>query len=702
MHSKTRSLALVFAASATLWSTVALADHAPKSNDPEAARMDEIVVSGQQLSTDSAVIAVDRELALDTAAILKRLPGADVNGNGPLSGIAQYRGMYGDRVWVSVDGIGLVGGGPNAMDAPLSYVSPMITEVLTVERGIAGVDLAPETIGGHVDAAIDRGHFMEDSDFGFAGMAGARYSDNANATSSAVRLTGANDAHRVTLLAQLDRGNDLDTPEGRIRPSELARDRYDLSYGFRSERSDLLVYAGALDTEDAGTPALAMDILFIETALYGLKWRHTLASGLTLRADVGYNDVDHLMNNFALRPGPESPMRFRENRTAGRGTNFAVSAEFDLERYTLTAGIDGRTATHESRITNPNNAAFSIANFNDVSRDLVGAYAVVRRNADRSSWEFGLRYNDVQTNAGEVGTAGMMGMMAANAGALADAFNAADRSLSFGDAEAVFKYTQRVSDEVALSVDVGSKVRAPSYQELYLWLPLQATGGLADGRNYIGNLNLGAERSNELAVGLDWSNERVGFSPQVYFKDIDDYIQGVPATVAPANMLATMMSGNGALQFANVDAEIYGVDLGWHYIIGDRLRLDGTASYSRGRRTDVDDNLYRLPPLNASLALSYARDRWLLRTEVIAYDRQDKVSEYNGEQETAGYAIVNGLFAWDVAPSTRIELQAVNLFNESYQDHLAGVNRVNDVDLPTGQRLFGAERTVTLGAIFNF
>lgn len=693
---------LALAVSAALAASPALADHAEKSTDPDAERIDVIIVSGQQLSTESAVIAVDREPTLDAAAILKRLPGADANANGPLSGIAQYRGMYGDRVSVAVDGLNLISGGPNAMDAPLSYVSPMVTEVLTVERGIAGVDLAPETIGGHVDAVIDRGHFMETGDFGVAGMAGARLSDNANARSSAVRLTGANDRHRVTVLAQADRGDDLDTPEGAIRPSELARDRYDLSYGFRSDNRDVLLYAGGLDTRDAGTPALAMDILFIETALYGLKWRETLSSGLTLSANVGYNDVDHLMNNYALRPGPDVPMRFRENRTAGSGTNFAVAAEMDFDRYMLKAGVDGRNATHESVITNPNSAAFSIRNFTDVSRDLVGVFAVLERDSDAAAWELGLRYNDVSTDAGEVGVAGMMGMMAANAGALADAFNAADRSLSFGNAEAVFKYTRRITGDAVLSVDVGSKARAPSYQELYLWLPLQATGGLADGRSYVGNLDLDAERSNEVAIGLDWSTDRFGFSPQVYFKDIGDYIQGVPADVAPANMLATMMSGNGALQFANVDAEIYGVDLGWHYIIGDSLRLEGTASYSRGRRTDLDDNLYRLPPLNASVALSYVGNRWSLRTEVIAYDRQDEVSAYNGERETAGYAIVNGLFAWNATPSARFELQAVNLFDESYQDHLAGVNRVNDVDLPAGQRLFGAGRTLTLGAIFNF
>ena len=47
-------------------------------------------------------------------------------------------------------------------------------------------------------------------------------------------------------------------------------------------------------------------------------------------------------------------------------------------------------------------------------------------------------------------------------------------------------------------------------------------------------------------------------------------------------------------------------------------------------------------------------------------------------------------------------MEASNLFDRGYQDHLAGVNRVRNVDLPPGERLWGAERTFTLGAVVTF
>jgi iron complex outermembrane receptor protein len=408
------------------------------------------------------------------------------------------------------------------------------------------------------------------------------------------------------------------------------------------------------------------------------------------------------MDNFSLRPSPDSPMQYRQNRAGGDGVVFALESGYAMGDFMLTAGVDGRFAAHDSLITNPNNAMLFIQNFNDVERDVVSVFSAIARESGNAGWEFGLRYVDVTADAGEVSFGGLMDMMGMNAAQLADAFNSADRNLSFGNLEAVFKYSHQVSRDVTLNVDVGTKTRAPSYQELYLWLPLQATGGLADGRNYIGNLDLDAERSNEIAVGIDWNGDRFSISPQAYFRDVRDYIQGVPATVMPANMLAMMMSGSGALQFDNVDAEIYGLDLGWRYALTERLGIEGSASYTRGRRTDVADNLYRLPPLNASVALNFVDGAWSLRGEVVAFDRQDRVSAYNGEQATAGYGVVNAGFSWSASARVRFDVEASNLFDRGYQDHLAGVNRVTDVDIPPGERLWGAERTITLGAAVTF
>ncbi len=663
--------------------------------------IEEITVFGKYLSSTAAHIDVISEPVLDVAESLARLPGADTNANGRLSGIAQYRGLYGDRVVVTVDGIGMISGGPNAMDAPLSYLSPMITEELILERGIPGVASAPESVGGHVDARLARGAFGSGDEASLSGMLGLRYSANGDTQSSAGRLTYANRMHRLSLLAEADRSDGIDTPVGRISPSQVSRDRFDVSYAYSGELTDALFFVGALETVDTGTPALAMDIRDISTVIYGAQFSRQLTPAWELYGKVGYNDVDHIMDNFGLRSAPP-PMRVRQNDTEGKGGTFELASTVELSAATLTFGIDGRRAEHASRITNPNNPAFFVNNFNNIERDVTGAFGVVALETADSNWELGLRYNEVSMDADVVGTGGMMGMMAMNAQALADAFNASDRSKTFGSVDAVLKYRRSLSDELALIVDVGSKARAPSYQEMYLWLPLQATGGLADGRSYIGNLDLAPERNNEVVLGLHWETGRFELSPRVYYRDVDDYIQGVPTSNMTANMVANMMGGANALQFANVDAEISGADIGWRYSVSDRIVVDGNASVSNGRRTDVKDKLYRLSPANATVAINLIDEENSVRLEWIGFTEQDDVSAYNDESPSAGYGIVNALWAWEPTSLVRLELQAINLLDKGYQPHTAGINRVRDVDIPVGERLYGAQRSVMIGAMLQF
>jgi iron complex outermembrane receptor protein len=396
------------------------------------------------------------------------------------------------------------------------------------------------------------------------------------------------------------------------------------------------------------------------------------------------------------------PAMHRQNFTTGTGGQLSLSAAIRLSESTLKVGADVTTADHDATITNPNNAMFRVDNFVDVKRDVLSLFAEWQRDGELGNVEFGLRAKRVEADAGEVSSAGMMGPMGANVDLLADEFNTSDRSQTWDSVDAVLKYRVLATSGTEWRIEVGSKTRAPSYQELYLWLPLQATGGLADGRSYIGGLDLREERSNEITVGFGRDVGRFTISPQVFYRNVDGYIQGVPSTNMVANMVSQMMSGNPALEFANVDAEIFGADLAWKFELSDQWYLDGIASWARGKRTDIDDNLYRLAPPNASVGLTWERDGLSITTEVVAYAKQDKVSVYNNEQSTPGYEIVNAVLIWGATDSLRLEARIDNLLDETYQDHVAGINRANGSDMPVGERLYGAERSLSAGIIWQF
>lgn len=690
-------------AAATCLLLPALIATAPSAaaEEPAGPPAEQLVVVGERIYPVVDSVTPATTDGVDTAELLKRLPGADLNANGALTGIAQYRGLYGDRVAVDIDGLATLTGGPNSMDAPLSYASPLLLEHLRLERGIASVSSAVESIGGHVSARHDRGRHGDDSTLGLTGKAQARYASNGGMGTTAVRLVGANDTHKVALLGERDRADDLDWPGGKLTPSRLERDRYDLSYGLRHDDTELLAHAGRLATRDTGTAALPMDIRSIETDTYGLRLE-TPVAGSALEVALGYSDVDHVMDNFGLRTPPPTPAGLRSTHAVADGLQWRLGSRTPLDNAEWRFGIDGESATHTATITNPSVAPFRIDNFNAAERNVAGVYAQWNRAHEQLDFEAGVRVNRVATDSGPVSASippmtPTMQAMATNTARLADAFNASDLDRTHTNVDAVIKIGRIFGDMRNVHIELGRKTRAPSYQELYLWLPLQSTGGLADGRSYIGNPALDSEVSREINVGANWNWGSAWVAPQVFRKDISGYIQGIPSTNAVANMLAVMMTGLPALEFANTDAEIVGMDLGWGYYLSDSLVLDGTLTYARGRRTDVADNLYRLAPLNGRIRLTYEADRWLASVETLAYAAQEEVAAFNDERRTSGYGIVNASMRRELGPRLALSASIANLLDKRYQDHLAGVNRVADVDVPLGERLFGAGRSLHLG-----
>jgi iron complex outermembrane receptor protein len=163
------------------------------------------------------------------------------------------------------------------------------------------------------------------------------------------------------------------------------------------------------------------------------------------------------------------------------------------------------------------------------------------------------------------------------------------------------------------------------------------------------------------------------------------------------------------LQFTNVDAELYGADAGFGVNITDHIAVDGTISYVRGKRRDINDNLYRIAPLNSTVDLSYFADAgWSLTAEGVFYGRQNKVSRANAEQKTAGYSLLNLHGRYSINRNIELTAGINNVLDRFYQDHLAGYNRITTnaagqaSAVATGARLPGEGRNFFVQARANF
>jgi iron complex outermembrane recepter protein len=673
-------------------------------------RVEEIIVVGvldtHTVITDDTLVA-----PADTAQLLRKMPGANINKNGELTGIAQYRGMYGDRIKVSINGAQISGAGPNAMDSPLHYAPVAILESLTISRGIAPVSSGQETIGGFVEARTYTGEYGTSEDFDFGGRTyfGTQSINGGNVASGFFSLSNRNHIFRSFVMQE--KADDLEIPDGEITPSEYDRERYDLGYSYSLGDHEFSIDFSRNNTKDAGTASLPMDILSIDSDLFRSRYTWK-GNDRDFTAEVSASDNEHWMTNYHLRRPPQDnmmtsgAMRYRRNWAVSQNYGFALKMEqFDSSGSWL-YGIDGHLSTHRSTITNPNATPFYISNFNDTDREIIGAF--VERSTSFSQHiglDAGVRVNRVSMDSEPVSAnlnpmnmmTGMPFMMNNMAGMLSNMANAQDLSQIDDNLDMFARLSIHTDGGTTWYVGAAQKTRSPSYQERYLWIPLEATGGLADGKTYVGNPALDPEVAHELELGFDLETDRLRFYPRVFYKEVSDFIQGTPATNMTVRAFSQMMSNMGMgtadpLMFDNTDATFYGFDMESTYELSSSLTLRAVASVVRGERDDIGDDLYRISPDNIVIAMDYRNSNWLASLEVVSYADQDNVSATNLEQKTDGYTIFNMSGRIDVSTDIEVSLGIENLFDEEYEDHLAAYNRAFNPDISMRARMPGLGR----------
>lgn len=663
----------------------------------QADHLEEVYVPGQRGA--GVELAKSLQAAADSASLVARAPGARVNGNGPLTGIPQIRGSYGPRVHTRVDGADIAPGGPNWMDPPLSYAPAPQLESLTIYRGIAPVSAGQETLGGAVVARTWQGQWASGNEAELHGRLRLSGATADQSTSGFAGASLANQHHRVFAGGLDQRADDLEFADGDVLPTEYERNRWDAGYGYRRGAHQWTVSAARSNTGDTGTPALPMDIAWIDTDLLRTEY-HFDGGDWQLQARWFRSDVEHGMTNYHLRQAP-APGNWRRNIATGDSQGGGLSLSWQQGEARWQVGVDYLDAAHDARIDNPNNPMFFVDNFNDIERTVLGLF--IERNQPLSEdWqlELGLRGNRVETDAGQVdGTPARMMMAGAM---LRDRFNNADRSQRDDTLDWVARLWWQGAEHWRWTAALARKTRTPSYQERYLWLPLEATAGLADGRNYIGDPSLDPEVAHEFELGFDWQGEHAYLSPRLFYRVVDDFIQGVPSTDGAAQMFAMMMGQSAPLQFANVDAVQYGLDLEWRYRLTAVWHLEGVVNLLRGKRDDAGDDLYRQAPQNARIAVVWSRDTWQASLESELVAKQTRVADFNDEQETAGYGLLHARASWQVQPQLVLTLDLENLLDRDYRDHLSGYNRAVNADLAIGERLPGAGRNARLGLTWQW
>lgn len=692
---------------------LALAEDAPVA--AATAALAPVSVEGQANNRHTVTPPL-RNSVSDSAAALNETPGGALVNNGGISGEVAFRGMSSYRNQTHIDGMGVTSGGPNWMDPPLHYAPAALVESLSVTRGIPSVADSIDSIGTTVNAKTRTGGYGNDADYQSHGFLSStvRSVDNGHSVAGGAWL--ANQSSRLGLTGATDHASDRRTPYGRIRASSYGRDQVGVNFAHRNQYGETSGFVRRQSTGDTGNPDLPLDVHFFRTWLAELKNVTTLGE-TTLTSQVDFNHVEHEMDNYILRPAPDfSPLNGSKDdprfiRARSQGYSVKLAAEHPLFDGTLSGGFDGRWAQHDAFVGNPDMPAFGADPFDSVRRDYYSTFGQWKGGLGGPySGEIGVRYTHVVTNAGPGGVAASLPKPAQN---LAGEFAARNRRKTDDNVDVVAKLARSLGSQWSVQGAIARRTRSPYYLERYGYIPLQATAGLADGNNYVGNINLKPEVAYEADLGLTFTGDRLSFSPNVYYHRINHYITGVAYDASPGTIdsdVERVSRVNGdptPLRYANVEAEIYGADMAAGYRLSNAWQLNGGASYTRGKRTDTNDDLYRISPARLRLGVVYdhadwrlsARERYVFQQHHIAQSHLDaKV----GSPRTGGYALTDVSAQYRATEHVSLTVGIDNLFNRRYRDFMSGYNRAGGSSSPLGSRLPGAGRNAyaTLEASF--
>jgi iron complex outermembrane receptor protein len=598
--------------------------------------------------------------AHDGADVLKSIPGFSVVRKGGTDGDPVFRGMAGSRVVVALDGQCVLGGCGNRMDPPTAYAFPGAYDRVTILKG-------PQTVlhGPGNSAAVVL--FENDPLRYTTPTASLRSSLVAGSFGRFDALLDAR-AGRAEGYARVDgtytRGDDYADGDGNDVHSRYERWSTNAAVGWTPGEHTTVELSGARSDGEAAYADRAMDGVKFDRENLALKLKRDAISDLvrSIEVQLGYNYVDHVMDNYSLRDFvatammPTPAVSNPDRRTLGARALVRLAP---AETTALALGIDHQENRHSIRSTsNETTMPYEVKpRTRDADFSQWGAFGELTQkldDADRIVGGFRLDRWRATDRRGVVATSMMATVPNPTAGQrrsteLPSGFLRYERDL------------YAVPGTVYLGL--GRSERFPDYWELIK----------NESATTVSAFRVPTEKTVQLDAGLGLRTEKWSLNASLFANRIDDFLLVQSGYLKPAGMMGT----RSATITRAVDAETWGGELSANCRLTEHWRLDATMAYTRGRnRTDARP-LAQIPPLEGRLALAYTRANWSAGALLRAVARQDRVAVGQGNivgqdiGPTPGFAVVSLNASWRFHSWARLSAGVDNLFGKTYAEHIS-------------------------------
>ncbi len=608
----------------------------------------------------------------ETAESLRDLLGVSGSRMGGHGIDPSIRGMSQTQLNVLLDGAYVHGGCPNRMDPPTSYASSAAYQEVTVIRGSQTLAYGGGGPGGTVIFNRTTDRFKTDESV--RGEVAGAWRSNSDVTELSADLALGSTQGFVRLLGSASDAGDYEDGNGdEVRGAYRERGG-SIILGYTPDDSSRIELSYDHQTTlDALFPGAGMDSPEAVNDTIRLRMTTEAAGPLSnINAEMYRANVDHVMDNYSLRPN--SRMRMRAPSTSDTyGGRLTAEYASQLGRWKF--GTDAQYNERSARRfndTGPQPALNSVL-WPDVSIEQVGVFAELGHQLTQDIWLLGgLRYDHVKSQA-DAASLDPRGMPLSPTD-LYSQYYGEDFALARTDHNLGGLLRIEYAPEASpfrFYTGLTRSVRTPDATERFV----ASNAAMPSGR-WVGSPDIEPEQHHQLEVGGIGRWGAIELDVSLFGNNVRNY-------VLRDRFVET---GNNASIYRNIDARLTGGEARIRWALSDSLSVSTGAAYVRGQNRSDDRAIAQIAPLEGFAELTWREGSWELGGQVQGAATQTRVDTTSATgiegqgldvRETPGWGVMNLFARYQLNSHFKIEAGIDNAFDKAYTQHL---NRGNAFD----------------------
>ncbi|WP_340666084.1 TonB-dependent copper receptor [Rhodocyclus gracilis] len=629
---------------------------AADEHDPGA--LDAVVVTAPRMDQPLTVVTDPKAPrqplpAHDGADFLKSIPGFSVIRKGATDGDPVLRGFAGSRLGILLDGQEIYGGCGGRMDPPTAYVYPESYDRVTVIKGPQSVRYGAGQSAGVVLFERDSTRLAE---AGISGN-GSVTLGSAGRNDEVLSARAGTPDYYLKFGGTRAHADDYTDGNGQKIHSRYTRWSSNFALGLTPDDNTLAELAYSRSDGQAAYADRSMDGSKFARENLSLKFERRHISDLVdkIEALAYYNHVDHVMDNYSLRPNANTATSYaamNPDRTT-TGGRLAVTLT-PADDWQIVVGGDAKKDRHRYRSAMMKSSAAAATAFyeslpwrDDIEFGQRGLFTEATHHLAQDSRMIGglrIDWHDATDRRPD-------GYSTATSPTNTTKGATRRDTLTSG----FFRYEHDIAGQGAtVYAGLGHAERLPDYWEL---LEKDPTTQQSD------FLSTKPEKTNQLDVGSKWRYGDWQTSLSAFYAKVNDYI------------LINWDKG----QTRNVNATIFGGEADASYRISSTWTTTGTLAYVRGNNDTDGKPLAQQPPLEMRLAINYDDGRlsygalWRLVAAQNRYDLGSGNIVANGKDlgRSGGFGVFSLNAGWRPTKGSLITAGVDNVFNKAYAEFLS-------------------------------